>query len=619
MLKRGMFWFLLVLFSANANDIPMYNLVEHFYASVNSQDNASAFQSAINAGKETGKPIFIPNGTYKVSSVLLESNVRFIGESSSECIIKAVDNSKGGVFTNYERRTQQLENVTFENICFDGNRESIESSIPEHSIIHLEFMNNGYIKNLNVRNCIFTNYEKRGIHIKQISLPLEGEPLSNNVSVINCSFYGGDNQSIEEYPGSAIRVEMDYSLPYGNYFISNIKIDSCYAEKIRTLADIKRGCADFYITNCTTKDIYDCHHSIDGAKWGLVDRCSGEMSTDFTPYSGTNFIEIQGEEITVSRLFFDGNMKLMRGIQIQDHFTEPDETEVGGNKLGHVSNNITVNKCTVKNVSNIGIKFTNAHNSVIKNCIIENSIDQSIAVESGTGNTDINGIKLTSSSVILCGNKAVNCGKGFTVQGENNILLGDNFSHDNIAFFDNGDYRLFRRTFNSFYTGQQWTELNPNPGLILNSEGTRIRNWETGHEVVTYDIVDKPEGTTGSVILTDDTPWAIGEVELDTKIECTASEVLHLRVFAKKADQNTKFSIVFAEFDSDTYLGAKYMFSHELSDTWNEFYCNFIPENSATNQIKIKICPSSVEYNKSDVGKVKMASLNISKTPIGMK
>lgn len=614
------------IFVAMGSSGILYLNIMDYDAKADGTDDALAFTKAMNDASATGNPIYIPNGVYGISRVKLKSNVSFIGESVSHTVIKSLDPGAdySGTFCNNFYECGELKNISFKNISFDGRRWQELDGREQHSIIFLKLENSESIENLKIEECVFSNVKNRALHI--LHGTTEGDiKQSRNIQIVRSSFYGGDDQIIgddttnSDYPGSAVRIEFYYEKPYGSYFISDITIDNCYAEKIRTLADIKRGCQNFVISNCVTKNIHDCHHSIDGSKFGLIKNCTGEMDADFIPQTGTNFIEIQGEDITVSNITIDGNMKLMRGIQIQDHFTETNESTPGGNKLGHISNNITVSDCIIKNVLNIGIKFTNAHNSVIKNCIIENSKDQSIAVESGNGNTDINGVKLTSNSVILCDNKAVNCGKGFTVQGENNILLGGNFSRDNITFFDNGDYRLFRRTFYSFYTGQKWTELNPNPGLILNSEGTRIRNWETGHEVVTYDIVDKPEGTTGSVILTDDTPWAIGEVELDTKIECTASEVLHLRVFAKKADQNTKFSIVFAEFDGDTYLGAKYMFSHELSDTWNEFYCNFIPENSATNQIKIKICPASVEYNKSDVGKVKMASLNISKTPIGMK
>lgn len=637
------FLFIFILFCVTAQDTYMYNVVEDFGVSINNVDNANAFKEAFKKATKTGRPIFIPNGTYNVSSVLLESNIHLVGESNNLCIIKAIncndgngDFSNGGVFNNYERYTQQLEDISFKNIRFEGNRNELIDTGREHSIIHLDFKNTGYIRNLTVDNCVFSNCKFRALHIKQHEVP-EDQYWSKNLRVLNSKFYGNSIDDGTIPAGSAVRIEFRDTISYGNYFFSDIMIQNCYAEYIRTLADLKRGCTGFVVTKCITKNMHDCHHSVDGSKDGVISACNGTMINGTYSKWKKNFLEVQGENIVISGLSFNADNYSQKGIHITD-YCFPNDT-MDSKELGNCSKNILISDCVLKNIGyvevlengtdihhGIGIKTTNAHNLSITNCLIENSLAQPISIESGSSDRydkDLNLLK--SRNVTLNGNKYINCNSGITLQGNDNFLV----TNENVTYFRDADLKLTHRKGVSFTS--KWKELNTNPHLLLNDEGNMIKDFETGDLVLEYDTKDKPEvvyssidekdgknvEVLGSVIIQDNLTSSLAQVEYNKKIECSKDEVLHVRIYGKKVDHNNMFSIVFAEYHGDIFRHVKYMYTTDLEDKWKEFYCNYVPSSSDIDNVRIKLCPATIGNNPEALGKVKIAKLNISKTPIG--
>lgn len=106
-------------------------------------DDTLTFQSCINYAHENGgKTIFIPNGTYYVSSITLLNNVSLLGASNFSTILRLKTNSVSHLL----KGTTQFNNIN--NLCLDGN---ISNQINNLSCISFNGTNFNF-NNLVLRN-----------------------------------------------------------------------------------------------------------------------------------------------------------------------------------------------------------------------------------------------------------------------------------------------------------------------------------------------------------------------------------------------------------------------------------------------------------------------------------
>lgn len=106
-------------------------------------DDTLTFQSCINYANENGgKTIFIPNGTYYVSSITLLNNVSLLGASNFSTILRLKTNSVSHLL----KGTTQFNNIN--NLCLDGN---ISNQINNLSCISFNGTNFNF-NNLVLRN-----------------------------------------------------------------------------------------------------------------------------------------------------------------------------------------------------------------------------------------------------------------------------------------------------------------------------------------------------------------------------------------------------------------------------------------------------------------------------------
>ena len=106
-------------------------------------DDTLTFQSCINYANENGgKTIFIPNGTYYVSSITLLNNVSLLGASNFSTILRLKTNNDSHLL----KGTTQFNNIN--NLCLDGN---ISNQINNLSCISFNGTNFNF-NNLVLRN-----------------------------------------------------------------------------------------------------------------------------------------------------------------------------------------------------------------------------------------------------------------------------------------------------------------------------------------------------------------------------------------------------------------------------------------------------------------------------------
>jgi len=85
------------------------------------EKTSAGIQNAINALPEEGGKVFLPEGTYQVSStILIPSNVTLEGAHPSSTILYLVDNSHCNVIQNQDT-TNGNTNITLRNFKIDGN------------------------------------------------------------------------------------------------------------------------------------------------------------------------------------------------------------------------------------------------------------------------------------------------------------------------------------------------------------------------------------------------------------------------------------------------------------------------------------------------------------------
>ena len=115
----------------------LINVKEFGAAGDGETNDTTAIQSAINSGGN--KIVFVPSGTYMVDTITMIGNCRLIGENGS--IIHATANHK-----DYILKASNKNNVSLENICFEGNTNDTGSGLFFEAI-----------NNLRIVNCIFKN------------------------------------------------------------------------------------------------------------------------------------------------------------------------------------------------------------------------------------------------------------------------------------------------------------------------------------------------------------------------------------------------------------------------------------------------------------------------------
>jgi hypothetical protein len=583
----------------------------------NDCDDTQQFQAAIDAATVSGMPIYLPNGTYCVSTVYLASNVKFIGESNTHTIIKSLPaigtNNPSTFYKPFSWGS--VENIAFENLKFDGDRSNASHS--SQNVIGILLVNTETIKHLRVNNCIFTNVKNDAIKI--VGNP-GGSAISTDIRVSNSSFLGNAGDSTTNHFMDAVRLEMydDDMFDYGRKIFENIVVENCYAEYIRTLADLKRGCSNFLVTSCITKDMHDCHHSVDGSFNGIITDCVGSMTPSFVSQTGTNFIEVQGEDVTIADVVFNGNFVTKNGIVVTDYGTDEEWKQ---DTLGHISKNIIVDNCNLKNLQFQGIKFINVQYSKISNCSVHNTGYQPYVVDSGTsGRQGPDDVLLTSRNVYLNNNLFTNSGMGISLLGHNHVLGEGNINEYGSTPLEQGSTSLIANTETSFSVTSHGVEYNQNPNLFINPVTTRINFFNTGKEDRVFDTSDAPLNGVGSVLLEDDLTNSLSAVQMDNKIAATYGKAIHFSICARHLSENTgvSFSIVVQEFNGSTFISYTFYGTTSLATTWKKFVGNHKVKDQDTNNLIIQIVPATHINDNQVMGAVKVAAFKISDRPISL-
>lgn len=133
-----------------------------------------SIQDAINDLPDGGGTVYIPSGSYPISStVLLIDNLSFIGEGPGKTVLQLVSGSNCNII-NLGVNTQ---NVLIENITLDGNRynQGDETLYQLFGISGFAADSNIFIRNVEVKNV-----KEQGIAINGDNIRIEGCIVDNS-------------------------------------------------------------------------------------------------------------------------------------------------------------------------------------------------------------------------------------------------------------------------------------------------------------------------------------------------------------------------------------------------------------------------------------------------------
>lgn len=255
-------------------------------------DDTNAIQNAIaSVGGSGGGVVYVPSGTYKVSSLLLWTGVLLMGSDKESTIIK-----NDGVSTDplIKLGGNGTRNASVENMTLNGNSTS------SHGLYLIYFTNGSYINNVDIVNCQVGLYISKcwyanfsNMRITDCGTSME---LDTTVEAINgvtfeniyCNRATSYNQYIHGSYGiqavSFIGCTFENSSNYGTlmdnitYYMASINYTGCYWEG--------NAKASIYINsnNIRTISFNSCHMYIPSGGYGIYSKANKLIVQDVFMY-----------------------------------------------------------------------------------------------------------------------------------------------------------------------------------------------------------------------------------------------------------------------------------------------------------------------------------------------
>lgn len=435
----------------------------------------------------------------------------------------------------------------------------------------------------------------------------------------NCSFVttpakrslGGTSSPVSM---DAVRCEQawDYGSAgngYGGVNFRNIRITHARAESIRTLADLKRGCANFIVADCDTLNMYDCHHSVDGGFDGYIGRLTCRHEASYTgPSTLTNFIEVQMERGVIEGVIAHGGGLVHSGIFITD-YGRPQE-----NGIGHPSVGVTVKGSSVKGITGNAYRILNGNNCRLIESYCEDIGGHVASVESGAGRTDGTN-PLTASACMVDGISSKNAALGVKFAGTNHVkgVNPDENGQDYLYCPGLADAAVY----GNFLNKGGFANLCPNPWLEINPANNKLK-WFIDPAVTSTLAATKPINAPQAVMINDDTTGNIRQHTVDSFVPAAKGTRISVRLGVKK-NTATSFAIVVQEYDAaGTYISNTFYGTTNVPTAWGEVMLSHKAVADNVGYLRVGLIPAASSNDATTVNATDVAYLRIARVAIGI-
>lgn len=571
------------------------------------------------AGKEV-----VVDRFYVMEQVRLESKTKIRGLNRFSCginlVAPSVDVSNGETANLYfPPGWGFLSDVEVSNLTIDGGR-SPNPTNQYHHCIGFWVDDGDYVSNVRIKDVSFKNAGEDFIRFVAKSNSL----LIEDIFISGCSFETDENKInlagySSESSGNALRTITSYT-PYAEYgvkTIRNVNVINCYARRIRTLSDFKRGTFSSISSQCNTEDMYDCHLSMDGAFDIIFSDISMYTNMNFSGGTATNFIEIQGEHVVCNNVVGSGSDITKQGVLVTDYGLQ----EEGGK--GHNSVGVTLSNIKINNVMSDGIKVQNGISCNVNNVNIKGCKGHSVLFTSGVGRNGDDGNPLKGyfnsydningsgwAYPPKCQGEGFVRGRVINSQGQDDIYIPGAILR--IAY---GEY-------GSFSNKSSVENLVSNNHLEFTAGSASNIKWfvnnRTYEEVISAPSV--PDGEPMAVTISDQSTTALREIYHPPFI-AKYNDIFYLRVWALKGTANN-FSIAVQEFDSGkAQLGSTIFYNINMTGitTWKELVMKHLVINTSTRYVMFGLIPAGGSNAPINTGTTHVSNLRIGRSPFGIK
>jgi len=566
-------------------------------------------QNVINYCSNNKTAMYIPDGKFYFYNLVPKSNVTILGNGDSSILAQIQPTTE--IFTGiiFEPHSgEALENFKITNLSLDGNRLSSPAISYNNSIFFRLY--NGQATNIEFNNVNFINNQSNAIMFASYSI----YGTAKGIKVINCKMNGKNIGNGANTGGDLIRLEsVNYSDGnYGQIRFRDIEITSNYAEEIRTLADVKRGCSNFIVSNNITKNMYDCHHSIDGSYNGQVVNNSGEVLSSFSGSGSTftNFIEVQGENILVANNTGDGAGLVRDGIFVTayGHPNEPEKTP--SNNFGHQSVNVKVHNNNFTNITGTGHRLLQVVNGVCTENLTTNATNYSVSIESGVGGyTDASNVPFVAKANIIDNNKSKNCGLGTAIIKGIDHFIGSN----------NNEYGQEDVIYSTGMYAKKYNELNLNSTLRLKSTGVanNIENFLSGYYPEAISTFANVINLNYATEINDESTVAQRKAQIG-RYTAKQNDIFHFRYWAKAGTNTGQGSaITIDEYDSSNNFLVSSFLGQDNPSVYTEYIKKYKVQNANCAYVTLSLCPGASYSIVTTTGSTIFGNVRVSKNVIG--
>jgi hypothetical protein len=580
-------------------------------------DDTASIQAAINALSAAGGGVlWVPVGFYPYSQVTLKSNITIDGsgtlvQSQAPTAQAGFCKAAGG---------GSLANVHIRGVTFDGARVA-NPGYQYQAIISIDLGVGETLDNFTVTGANFLDAQDHFIRI----IASGQTALATNIKVRDSRFVttpakrslGGGSDAVAF---DAVRFEQtwDYATGgngYGTINFKHIDVSRNYAESIRTLADLKRGCSHFVIQGNRTKNMYDCHHSVDGGFHGAITANVCEIEGAYAgPGTFTDFIEVQGEHITISGNSCNGGGKTVSGIFVTD-YGRPQEMTGTGKNIGHRSVAVTITGNTVKNITSNAFRVLNGLSCSIRGNHCETVTNHVATIESGTGRYDATDALLVATGCTISGNSSKGAGLGVKFQGSGHVkgINPDEYGQDYLYCpgFALADI------YGNFVTEGATRSLNPNRELAFT--GTAANNlsyFDADFYPAVTAAATRPNGAVTAITLNDESAAAMRVAYSAAHVPVAQNDRLYIRVKAKKNSANN-FGVIVQEYDSSGAFLSNTFYGTAGPANWTTYLVGYKVANATAAYVRIGLLPANSSNDVTATGSTDFAEFDFSRTALG--
>lgn len=581
--------------------------------------NGVAIRNALAAAAATKGVLWVPGGTFQFDYITPLSDVVIDGVGTLQ---QAQTGATQGGITK-PAGGGPLSNFHVRNISFDGARVANPGYV-YNAIISIEAGAGEVVSNISFENLRMQDAQDHFIRV--VATDPTGQV--QNVRVDRCQ--GATTSAKRSLGGTAsgpvsmdlARFEQtwDYTTNGNGYGATpnfkHIWITNCYAESIRTLADIKRGASHFTIAECHTKNMYDCHHSVDGSFYGTISDNVCEVESTYTGASTfTDFIEVQGEHIDISGNVCTGGGLVNNGIFVTD-YGRPQEP----NNTGHRSIGVILHDNHIKDIKGSAYRVLNGVNCAIVDNEAENLGAHICAIESGTGRTDGTN-PLVAAACKMAGNSSRNATLGAKFQGTGHVK-GINLDENGQDFLYCPGLAL-ADTYANFLNEGGYVNLNPNSLLEINSAlpaGTVNNNllWtDADYYPNAVAAASRPLNAANAVTLSDEVTNAIRTIYCAAHVTATVNQRVYARVEIKK-NTSSNCGLLVQEYDANgNFLSNTFYGTNQAPVAWTAYLIGHKVANANTAYIRIGLMPGSSANDPTTTGTTDFANWRIARIAIG--